>query len=889
MAASIATARSITEADVDLVYEFEETITPAVISRGIDDFKQFMTIGFFLMFQLGYFMFEYGSVRKKNAETVLIKSFIIFITSCFTTFSFGYAFAYGESYFIGIKYYFTSFTVTDNTEERNEIKWVLLFVAASMTAQLAMSGIQERTKMIVPWFYSIIVTLAIFPVVMGWTLGNGFMYKLGLLDFSGCAAIHLTAGFCSFFACLTVKSRLGRYVPLAIKKAQGSKEIVLSHLQKETIQNSVDSLAKEIQFNKENGYEIYVEKARKLIKKADSDNFYSMNNEMLSFLGSIIMWFSLCHIFKVAFINCLVSGGFGGLAALLMKKVMDISYHSNQKKTKNKYVLKNSYDFSTQYSNPLAQYDNFVMGRGLIAGCVMVSAPGIYYKTWVCMILGAIGGAAYVGTCFVLMKFKIDDPLHVFQTHGVPAMLSLIFVVLFHQDTGIFFTDPNAIVTQEKLQEIIQIFGANMLAVIIVIFWCAAFTFPYFLIIKKCWLRVNKVSELIGLDIAQSTLGKNDLRNFIQFIITEYFPENAGEYLLKKKRLLEMAKKGKKQAKKQLTREELTKIKEMLDQEIREVFGTEAEFFGNDNQNMDGDNMESEKKHNQMKGMTFQEPNYNPLKYNSPNKQQTQQKGKYKQANRLDSSENEIEMKVNPKDSSYKQVSKNEEPLHSRGLGSAGGPGKKSEEKKRKHADLDDSDNVVFSFQENDLPQKQRNQSPNNGFKKQKSAVPDSISESDATHEGELSQDSASINTSNNDDSENGGANHSMSRHNVGLTGNDNFFTTNGSKANVKPLNNLRKSGAGGNSNRVGQVNNFGGGMGFGIGGGLNTGLSGNNQNDQSKQLISELSGMQESFQSRPATSAQHSKKPTQQSNLNTNNFGFGHSRTNTNTNSQRR
>lgn len=60
-------------------------------------------------------------------------------------------------------------------------------------------------------------------------------------------------------------------------------------------------------------------------------------------------------------------------------------------------------------------------------------------------------------------------------------------------------------------------------------------------------------------------MGKSELRNFIQFVITEYYPENAGEYLLKKKRLLEMAKKGNKKAKKQLSKEELTKIKELLD------------------------------------------------------------------------------------------------------------------------------------------------------------------------------------------------------------------------------------------------------------------------------------------------------------------------------------
>jgi hypothetical protein len=62
-------------------------------------------------------------------------------------------------------------------------------------------------------------------------------------------------------------------------------------------------------------------------------------------------------------------------------------------------------------------------------------------------------------------------------------------------------------------------------------------------------------------------------------VITEYYPENSGDYLKKKKRLLELAKKGRKGAKKQLTKEELTKIKELLDQEIRDVFGTDLPMF----------------------------------------------------------------------------------------------------------------------------------------------------------------------------------------------------------------------------------------------------------------------------------------------------------------------
>jgi hypothetical protein len=97
---------------------------------------------------------------------------------------------------------------------------------------------------------------------------------------------------------------------------------------------------------------------------------------------------------------------------------------------------------------------------------------------------------------------------------------------------------------------IIEIFGANVLGCLIIIGWCAVFTLPFLVIIKRCCLRASKVSEIIGLDVDQIMLGRSEIENIIQFAITEYFPENAGDYLKKKRRLLEMAKKGRKGAKK---------------------------------------------------------------------------------------------------------------------------------------------------------------------------------------------------------------------------------------------------------------------------------------------------------------------------------------------------
>ncbi len=82
--------------------------------------------------------------------------------------------------------------------------------------------------MIVSFIYSIVVTLIVYPFVVGWTLGRGFMYKLGLVDFSGCASIHLVAGTCSLIAAALTKTRLGRFQPLAIKRQVGDQEIYIT-------------------------------------------------------------------------------------------------------------------------------------------------------------------------------------------------------------------------------------------------------------------------------------------------------------------------------------------------------------------------------------------------------------------------------------------------------------------------------------------------------------------------------------------------------------------------------------------------------------------------------------------------------------------------------------
>jgi Amt family ammonium transporter len=79
----------------------------------------------------------------------------------------------------------------------------------------------------VAFFYGFIISLVVFPLVFAWTLGIGFLYRLGLIDFSGACCIHLVAGFGSLFGAIMIRPRLGRFEPLAVKKMIEAKEIYL--------------------------------------------------------------------------------------------------------------------------------------------------------------------------------------------------------------------------------------------------------------------------------------------------------------------------------------------------------------------------------------------------------------------------------------------------------------------------------------------------------------------------------------------------------------------------------------------------------------------------------------------------------------------------------------
>ena len=173
-------------------------------------------IASFLIFlmQAGFTLVEVGFTRAKNAGNVVMKNMIDFALGSIGFFLIGYGLMFGASaaglfgtgdFFLG---HITSAGKVDNLKFANLMFQVVFAATAATIVSGAMS---ERTKFIGYLFYSLLISMLIYPVVGHWVWGGGWLARVGMIDFSGSTVVHSVGGWVSLAGVLVAGPRLGRY------------------------------------------------------------------------------------------------------------------------------------------------------------------------------------------------------------------------------------------------------------------------------------------------------------------------------------------------------------------------------------------------------------------------------------------------------------------------------------------------------------------------------------------------------------------------------------------------------------------------------------------------------------------------------------------------------
>ena len=167
-----------------------------------------------LFMQYGFMLLESGSVRHKNHLNVLLKNCLDTLLGGLVWFAWGFGLAYGDPKdnggIIGNKYFF-GFGI----DEGNITGKMFAQFAFACTATTIVSGsVAERINLGCYMTYSFILGGIIYPCIVAWTWGEGWLFQKGFKDFAGSCVVHMTGGVAGIVAAYFTGPRLGRFVPI---------------------------------------------------------------------------------------------------------------------------------------------------------------------------------------------------------------------------------------------------------------------------------------------------------------------------------------------------------------------------------------------------------------------------------------------------------------------------------------------------------------------------------------------------------------------------------------------------------------------------------------------------------------------------------------------------
>ncbi|MGB0112986.1 MAG: ammonium transporter [Ilumatobacteraceae bacterium] len=175
--------------------------------------------------QAGFALVEAGLTRAKNVVNIFAKNISDAIVGVLAFFACGYAFAFGSvsdggiEKFVGTKAFFLSGQdMLIPADGGLSVATVFFFQAvfAATAVTIASGAMAERTKFTSYLAFSAIMCAIIYPVVVHWTWGGGFIAQLSVgdavySDFAGSGVVHMTGGIAAFMGAAFLGPRIGKY------------------------------------------------------------------------------------------------------------------------------------------------------------------------------------------------------------------------------------------------------------------------------------------------------------------------------------------------------------------------------------------------------------------------------------------------------------------------------------------------------------------------------------------------------------------------------------------------------------------------------------------------------------------------------------------------------
>ena len=173
----------------------------------------FLMCGFLVFFMAcGFAMLESGMVTSKSVSVICAKNIGLISIAGIMFWMFGYNLAYGipEGGYIGSFVPWSDSSAVD-TGYADGSDWYFQMVFCATTVSIVSGTLAERIKLWPFFLFAAILSGIIYPIVMGWQWGGGWLASAGFSDFAGSTLVHSTGGAAALAGALMLGPRLGRF------------------------------------------------------------------------------------------------------------------------------------------------------------------------------------------------------------------------------------------------------------------------------------------------------------------------------------------------------------------------------------------------------------------------------------------------------------------------------------------------------------------------------------------------------------------------------------------------------------------------------------------------------------------------------------------------------
>lgn len=201
--------------------------TASALAMGIDTVWVLMAAALVFFMEAGFAALEAGFIRAKNSINIIMKVFMDCTVGMLGYWAIGFGVMYGVSNW---GFFGTSDFFLQGEAEHLGLKiplyayWLFQAAFAVAVATIVSGAVAERMKFGPYMIFSFLATALIYPIAAHWVWNpDGWLMKMGMVDFAGSAAVHAVGGWASLAAVLVLGARTGKF------NADGSANVIPGH------------------------------------------------------------------------------------------------------------------------------------------------------------------------------------------------------------------------------------------------------------------------------------------------------------------------------------------------------------------------------------------------------------------------------------------------------------------------------------------------------------------------------------------------------------------------------------------------------------------------------------------------------------------------------------